>query len=179
LGNVIPKFPPDQCSTGLVTLLDALLLCNEVSVVGYSGCDGFSTSFSKEHYFVGSDAGDMVPSVSKRYSEGQQVLVKKLALMENVRCAYPFHTAECAQMSQFGLSQRPDCALVGSSGTLIDKGLGKEIDKHDIVIRFNLAPILGHEKDVGSRTDFRIINCPSFDSVSKYSDAEKTFFFFF
>lgn len=178
LGKVIPAFSPDHCSTGLVTLLDALLLCDQVSIVGYSGCDGFSASLSKEHYFVGPDAGSKLPYVSKRYSEGQQILVKKLILMDKVRCAYPSHTAECATLSQFWLLQRPNrnCAVVGSSGVLTNKGLGPEIDRHDIVIRFNLAPILGYESDVGSRTDIRMINCPSFDLVSKSSNAEKADF---
>ena len=37
------------------------------------------------------------------------------------------------------------------------KGLGKTIDKFPIVIRVNRAPIIGFERDVGSRTDIRVL----------------------
>ncbi|XP_078681157.1 CMP-N-acetylneuraminate-beta-1,4-galactoside alpha-2,3-sialyltransferase-like isoform X1 [Branchiostoma floridae x Branchiostoma belcheri] len=48
------------------------------------------------------------------------------------------------------------CLVLGSSGVLLDKGLGPVIDAYDVVIRMNDAPVKGYEKDVGSRTDFRI-----------------------
>lgn len=31
-------------------------------------------------------------------------------------------------------------------------------DAHDVVVRFNHAPTLGYELDVGSKTDVRIVN---------------------
>ena len=41
--------------------------------------------------------------------------------------------------------------IVGSADSLIGKGLGEQIDNHDIIIRINQPQISGFEKDVGSR----------------------------
>lgn len=44
-------------------------------------------------------------------------------------------------------------AVVGNGDSEIGKGNGKEIDNHDIVIRFNNFPSLGYSEDYGSKTD--------------------------
>lgn len=54
-------------------------------------------------------------------------------------------------------------AIVGSSGSLRGSGFGEKIDSYDKVIRFNRAPVEGYEKDVGSRTDLRVVNCHVFE----------------
>ncbi|XP_007240434.2 ST3 beta-galactoside alpha-2,3-sialyltransferase 7 [Astyanax mexicanus] len=49
------------------------------------------------------------------------------------------------------------CMVVGSGGVLHGKQLGAHIDKHDIIIRMNNAPVFGFEKDAGSRTTIRLM----------------------
>ena len=44
------------------------------------------------------------------------------------------------------------CAVVGSGGSLRGASLGREIDAHDEVFRFNSAPLAPFEADVGART---------------------------
>ena len=43
----------------------------------------------------------------------------------------------------------PSIAIVGSSGTLMRRGHGKAIDRHDLVVRVNDARVAGHEADCG------------------------------
>ncbi|KAJ8028593.1 Alpha-N-acetylgalactosaminide alpha-2,6-sialyltransferase 3 [Holothuria leucospilota] len=49
------------------------------------------------------------------------------------------------------------CAVVSSSGQLLGKNAGREIDAHDCVIRMNDAPVKGFESDVGHRTSIRVV----------------------
>ncbi|XP_071948647.1 alpha-N-acetylneuraminide alpha-2,8-sialyltransferase-like [Antedon mediterranea] len=50
------------------------------------------------------------------------------------------------------------CSVVGSSGILNNSSCGRQIDNADFVIRFNLPPLNGHRKDVGSRSDITTLN---------------------
>ncbi|XP_030836671.1 alpha-N-acetylgalactosaminide alpha-2,6-sialyltransferase 5 isoform X2 [Strongylocentrotus purpuratus] len=49
------------------------------------------------------------------------------------------------------------CAIVSSSGQLLGRGAGPEIDSNECVIRMNDAPTRGFEHDVGTKTSVRVI----------------------
>ncbi|XP_072294630.1 alpha-N-acetylgalactosaminide alpha-2,6-sialyltransferase 5b [Eucyclogobius newberryi] len=57
------------------------------------------------------------------------------------------------------------CALVTSSGQLVGKNMGEEIDQSQCVIRMNDAPTHGFQKDVGRRTTVRVIAHSSLQRV--------------
>ena len=52
------------------------------------------------------------------------------------------------------------CAVVGSSGSLLQGECGGAIDEHDAVWRINDAPVRGFERFVGSRETVRVLNAP-------------------
>eukprot|EP00899_Mesostigma_viride_P013801 jgi/Mesvir1/22421/Mv17898-RA.1 len=49
------------------------------------------------------------------------------------------------------------CAVVGGSLRLRGAGHGPEIDRADVVIRVNAAPVIGFEGDVGKKTTLRLV----------------------
>ncbi|XP_071799884.1 uncharacterized protein [Asterias amurensis] len=49
------------------------------------------------------------------------------------------------------------CAVVSSSGHLINKTRGREIDSAQCVFRMNSSPTIGYEDDVGAKTTVRVI----------------------
>ena len=53
-------------------------------------------------------------------------------------------------------STQTTCAVVGSSSSLLGQNFGRAIDRADAVFRVNLAPVKGYERDVGSRTTWRV-----------------------
>ncbi|KAM3850719.1 beta-galactoside alpha-2,6-sialyltransferase 2-like [Diretmus argenteus] len=61
-------------------------------------------------------------------------------------------------LDQLQGSEYRTCAVVTSAGAILNSSLGKEIDSHDAVLRFNAAPTQGFQKDVGNKTTIRIIN---------------------
>ncbi|XP_035688412.1 CMP-N-acetylneuraminate-beta-1,4-galactoside alpha-2,3-sialyltransferase-like [Branchiostoma floridae] len=64
------------------------------------------------------------------------------------------------------------CIVVGSSGLVSGENLGSTIDKYDIVMRMNEAPVHGYEKDIGSKTTFRFLYPESATSKEVDPDAD-------
>jgi len=64
-----------------------------------------------------------------------------------------------------GLKLSPSIAIVGSSDLLIGTDFGKEIDSFSEVVRFNRAPTIGYEEDVGSKSTMRVTNNHVFEGV--------------
>ena len=66
------------------------------------------------------------------------------------------------------------CAVVGSSGSLLDgAALGAEIDaKYDAVWRLNAAPVGGYEKRAGSVTSVRMVNAPQSSTWARQLKAD-------
>ncbi|KAL7981509.1 hypothetical protein Chor_002405 [Crotalus horridus] len=48
------------------------------------------------------------------------------------------------------------CAVVGNGYRLRNSSMGEVINKYDIVIRLNNAPVHGYERDVGTKTTMRL-----------------------
>uniref|UniRef100_A0A8C4QKV6 Alpha-N-acetylgalactosaminide alpha-2,6-sialyltransferase 6 n=1 Tax=Eptatretus burgeri TaxID=7764 RepID=A0A8C4QKV6_EPTBU len=61
------------------------------------------------------------------------------------------------------------CALVTSSGHLLNSNLGSTIDVAECVVRMNDAPTQTFEKDVGRRTTLRVVAHSSVTSFAKHA----------
>ncbi|XP_066280269.1 alpha-N-acetyl-neuraminyl-2,3-beta-galactosyl-1,3-N-acetyl-galactosaminide alpha-2,6-sialyltransferase-like [Branchiostoma lanceolatum] len=59
------------------------------------------------------------------------------------------------------------CALVSTSGHVLNHTAGAEIDQAECVIRMNHSPVNGFEKHVGKRTTVRIVTHSSFEFAFK------------
>ncbi|EKX53409.1 hypothetical protein GUITHDRAFT_133129 [Guillardia theta CCMP2712] len=87
----------------------------------------------------------------------------ELAMLKNTAESYFGHVIDEGLLEMFPWdyekSAFESCAVVGSSGHLLGSGFGRDIDVHDLVIRFNDAPAGGeYESDVGSRTTHRVLH---------------------
>lgn len=61
------------------------------------------------------------------------------------------------------------CAVVGASGTLLDRSFGAEIDAHDAVFRINKAPAGSYwTRYVGNKTTWRVMSMDEYSSLVQY-----------
>ncbi|XP_078785861.1 CMP-N-acetylneuraminate-beta-galactosamide-alpha-2,3-sialyltransferase 4-like isoform X2 [Oryzias latipes] len=78
--------------------------------------------------------------------EGNELmLLKILAATANYDMPAHIENLECKR-----------CVVVGNSYAIKNTSLGNTINKYDVVIRLNNAPIRGYEEDVGNKTTIRI-----------------------
>jgi hypothetical protein len=92
-------------------------------------------------------------------------LIEKIRGSKMLRCGTELTTGD-------------SCSLVGNSGSILGSENGTSIDDAEDVIRFNNARIKGFEKDVGSKTSYRILNCHYILNIldEKYYNHQKTRF---
>lgn len=75
------------------------------------------------------------------------------AQMRSLEESKALFTAKSGPKRAFGT-----CAVISSSPSMLDSQYGEDIDKHDVVIRFNMAKTVGYEDDVGARTSLMLAN---------------------
>jgi hypothetical protein len=73
------------------------------------------------------------------------------------------HEPSCEHGCRYPPAKRPivpfgSCAVVSSSGSLLNSGCGPAIDKHDLIIRTNVPIVKGFGADVGHKTTHVLIN---------------------
>lgn len=84
----------------------------------------------------------------------------------------------CMEKLSLVLPERPPyypkqfgrCAVIGNSGDLLKTKFGKEIDKFDVVVRENGAPIQNFAEYVGTKSTFRLLNRGSAKALDKVAE---------
>ncbi|KAK4879072.1 hypothetical protein RN001_007218 [Aquatica leii] len=101
-------------------------------------------------------------SSSRKDSKQLLCLFKNVRVRTLTKSDYPFSNNSFKDIfprrGLFENKRFKSCAIVASAGSLTQSNLGDFIDSHDMVLRFNHAPTDHFERDVGSKTTFRIVN---------------------
>lgn len=82
----------------------------------------------------------------------EELLMKFLALSNQYHVQQEIERLQCRR-----------CVVVGNGHRLKNSSLGETINKYDVVIRLNNAPVYKYEKDVGSKTTMRFFYPESAD----------------
>ncbi|KAE8592044.1 hypothetical protein XENTR_v10018633 [Xenopus tropicalis] len=82
----------------------------------------------------------------------EELLIKFLALTNRYHVPEDIKRLRCRR-----------CVVVGNGHQLKNSSLGETINKYDVVIRINNAPVHKYEKDVGSKTTMRLFYPESAD----------------
>ena len=113
---------------------------------------------------------------SKEHAAVREVLAPLVALNDTLAAGPAGATSSPLSSSQ----QRPPngkrwrrCAVVGDGSGLLRTELGEVIDRHDAVLRFNLAPLAGMEGHVGRKTTLRLLNKKSIEVLLKHAGGAK------
>ncbi|KAK3243684.1 hypothetical protein CYMTET_46680 [Cymbomonas tetramitiformis] len=110
------------------------------------------------------------PKVGRRIQKGEEPLVQclrgigacsKLAYeaatrIMSIRRMTALHYATASLLQ--GKRRFATCAVVGNAGHTLNHKLGKFIDKHEAIIRFNVMATDGYNEHVGKRTTHRMLN---------------------
>eukprot|EP00058_Branchiostoma_floridae_P016354 XP_002601842.1 hypothetical protein BRAFLDRAFT_75941 [Branchiostoma floridae] len=89
------------------------------------------------------------------------VKMENLALYKTVKCEEnetSLSNVHCQTDYSTYIGHYNTCAVVGNSGVLLESRCGAEIDSKDYVIRIDIPPVRGYEKDVGERTSMTVLN---------------------
>ncbi|KAG5670718.1 hypothetical protein PVAND_000962 [Polypedilum vanderplanki] len=101
-------------------------------------------------------------SMHKRNSSNAMSMLIKTRVKTLRRKDAPFNVHRLGELfpkkKLFFKTKGKTCVIVSSAGSLVGSNLGEFINSHDIVMRFNHAPTLGFENDVGNKTTIRIVN---------------------
>ncbi|CAD6998663.1 unnamed protein product [Ceratitis capitata] len=104
----------------------------------------FANSFEEQYY----------PSACLVMDAGVRVLRRKDLPFDKIEIGKLFPKQKLFRKTK----DIKTCAIVSSAGSLSGSKLGRFIDTHDVVMRFNDAPTHGYEGDVGSKTTIRVLN---------------------
>ncbi|QDZ19058.1 sialyltransferase [Chloropicon primus] len=127
-------------------------------------CDRSGVPESLQKYFKGSFGGDLIlTSTSLRNKSVIAVSSSPGKTRKSKLMDVNSHLLDLLPKEDqiFG-KNFTTCAVIGSSGILLKYQNGKEIDGHDMVLRFNSARTKGFEKHVGGKTTHRLTNSRNF-----------------
>ena len=149
----------EKCVTN--TLEDRLRKPFKDSYVAHRGNHAYRSNFKVPKYWPMHMRGNNICKHIKWQVVGQvnNKVLKVLPLTDTIR-----------DTMLAGRSKFDSCAVVGNGGGSLLKTMGKEIDAHEAVIRFNGGPTVGFEKHVGSRTTFRVDNSEHFMFHEKHTN---------
>lgn len=77
--------------------------------------------------------------------DSELLLLKVLAVISSYTMPANIESLECRT-----------CAVIGNGFSIKNTSLGEIINKYDVVIRLNDAPVRGYEEDVGNKTTLRL-----------------------
>ncbi|CAH1240322.1 ST8SIA4 [Branchiostoma lanceolatum] len=124
------------------------------------GRHGYGDSFSWYSWPVNKRAIKELKQLTEMIDPGKlhQREIRGTVRTEPFACGTNRVTEKCLLQGSDQIQQYKSCAILGSGGILTGSLCGDEIDSHDFVLRFNLAPIDGYQKDVGSKTTLTSLN---------------------
>ncbi|XP_075046570.1 CMP-N-acetylneuraminate-beta-galactosamide-alpha-2,3-sialyltransferase 4-like isoform X2 [Mixophyes fleayi] len=130
------------CTPGEVTAKAAALISN------YSRNHPVFLQLS-DYFWVKNESVYPLPYGTKG---SEELVMKFLALTNQYHVPQDIERLRCRR-----------CVVVGNGHRLKNSSLGETINKYDVVIRLNNAPVHNYEKDVGSKTSMRFFYPESAD----------------